>query len=149
MAVDFAKSGVSAPRLTKEFRSREYPSYMEKKDKLACESKTVLGALYDQVKVNPIDFYIDEIEEIQITSTFPYEIFFVDGNSSYMPEARVIKYDYDRDVKRIMRQYGIRHEVEFVSGYILKLTSKQYLRETKLFDLRNEIRHAYRILQMK
>ena len=79
--------------------------------------------------------------------SFPYRRFFVDGSAGYMEEAGIIKSDYDRDVKRIMRQYGIRHEVELVSGYILKFTSKQYTRETKLFDLRNEITHAYRIIQ--
>lgn len=122
---------------------------MEKKDKGICESKTVLGALYDQVKVNAIDFHINETEEIPVASSFPYRKFFVDGSSSYMEEAQVMKDEYVQDVKRIMRQYGIRHEVELVSGYILELTAKQYLRETKLFDLRNDIRHAYRVLQDK
>lgn len=145
--MDFAKNGVSAPRLKHDFRPKEYPSYMEKKDKTICGSKTVLGELYDQVKLNQDDLYINETDEINLTASFPYKVFFIKGSIDYMKEARIIKEDYDRDVKRIMRQYGIRHEVEFISGYILKFTSTQYIRETKLFDLRNDIRHAYRLIQ--
>lgn len=122
---------------------------MEKKDKPSYLSKTVLGILYDQVKFNETNFYIDEAEEIEITSSFPYQVFFVDDNDNYFEEAGILKNDYDRDIRRIMRQYGIRNEVEFVSGYILKFTCKQYMRETKLFDLRNEITHAYRAIQDK
>ena len=122
---------------------------MEKKDKPTCESKTVLGILYDQVKFNETNFYINEAEEIEMTSSFPYQIFFVDPSTNYLDEARTIKDNYDRDIRRIMRQYGIQNEVEFVSGYILKFTCKQYMRETRLFDLRNEITHAYRAIQDK
>lgn len=149
MAVDFAKNGVSAPQLTRELRPREYPPYMEKGDKPVCESRTVLGTLYKQVQFGDLDICINEADEIKTTSSFPYKLFFVDESSKYLQEARIIKTDYDRDVRRIMKQYGIRHEVEFVSGYILKFTSKQYMRETKLFDLRNEISHAYRVIQDK
>ena len=148
-AVDFAKNGVSAPQLTRDLRPKEYPPYMEKKDKPMCESKTVLGVLYDQVKFNETNFYIDEAEEIELTSSFPYRLFLLDESTNYLEEAHVIKDNYDRDLRRIMRQYGIRNEVEFVSGYILKFTCKQYMRETKLFDLRNEITHAYRAIQDK
>ena len=147
--MDFAKNGVSAPQLTRDLRPKEYPPYMEKGDKPVCESNTVLGTLYEQVKFNEVDLCINEADEINATSSFPCKLFFIDESSKYLQEARIIKIDYDRDVRRIMRQYGIRHEVEVVSGYILKFTSKQYMRETKLFDLRNEITHAYRIIQDK
>ncbi len=149
MAVDFAKSGVSAPQLTRELRPKEYPPYMEKKDKPECASNTILGTLYDMIKLDNSDLYINEEEEINITSSFPHKSFFVDGDVDYIPDARIIKADYERDIKRIMRQYGIKHEVEVVSGYILKFTSKQYAQETKLFELRNEITHAYKVIQDK
>ena len=66
-----------------------------------------------------------------------------------MKDASVTKNEYDRELKRVMRQYGIKNEAELVSGYILKFTSKQYAKETKLFELRNEITHAYRVIQDK
>lgn len=149
MAVDFAKNGVSAPRLTYELRPQLYPHYMEKGDKKMYHSETILGLLYDKIQNRNIDFYINEENEINVTSTFPYELFFIDKANDYMEEARILKIEYDRDVKRVMRQYGIKHEVELVSGYILKFTSKQYAKETKLFDLTKEITHAYRVIQDK
>jgi hypothetical protein len=48
-----------------------------------------------------------------------------------------------------MRQYGIQSEAQLVSGYILKFTSKQYAKQAKMFDLRNEISHAVKIIQDK
>jgi RNA-dependent RNA polymerase len=151
VAVDFAKKGVSAPRLGKELRPEEYPHYMEKKDKRSYQSKTILGILYDKIEHYKTDMDISREEEIRTASSFPHKLFHVDGDTvgSYMREARSLKHGYDRELKRVMRQYGIEHEVEIVSGYILKFTSKQYAKETKLFELRNEIAHAYRVIQDK
>ena len=150
MAVDFAKNGVSAPRLTRELRPQEYPHFMEKKDKAARTSTTILGILYDKIECYKTDLYISQEEEIHTASTFPYKSFIIDGiDKSIMKEALNLKNEYDRDIKRIMRQYGIQYEVELVSGYILRFTSKQYAKETKLFELRNEINHAYKVIQDK
>ncbi len=149
MAVDFAKNGESAPQLTRELRPQEYPHYMEKRDKKSRRSETILGILYDKIECYNTELYINVQEEINATSSFPYKHFLIDGNNGYMQDANIMKSEYDRDVKRIMRQYGIIHEVEVVSGYILKFTSKQYANESKMFDLRNEITHAYRVIQDK
>ena len=149
MAVDFAKSGISAPRLTRDLRPSEYPHYMEKTDKKAYHSKTILGRLYDQVKSYETNLYINEETDINASSSFPYQSFFINGDKAYVKDARVIKSGHDRDIIRIMQQYGIKHEVEVVSGYVLKFTSKQYEKEKKLFNLRNETTHAYRTIQDK
>jgi RNA-dependent RNA polymerase len=149
VAVDFAKNGVSAPQLTRDLRPQQYPHYMEKKDKKTYHSDTILGILYDKIGCYNSDLYINQEDEITATSSFPYESFFINEIDDYMKDARIIKSEYDRDVKRVMRQYGIKHEAEVVSGYILKFTSKQYVKETKLFELRNEITHAYRVIQDK
>ncbi|CAF1284475.1 unnamed protein product [Rotaria magnacalcarata] len=150
VAVDFAKRGISAPRLTSELRPLMYPHYMEKKDKESYQSKTVLGLIYDKVANYSSNLYINQEYEIEATSAFPYRSFFVNGSDAYMRDARIIKGEYDRDLKRLMRQYRIINEAEVVSGYILRFTSKQYAKETKiLFDLRNEITHAYRVIQEK
>jgi RNA-dependent RNA polymerase len=149
VAVDFAKNGVSAPQLTRELRPQQYPHYMEKSDKTTYHSNTILGILYDVIQRYNTDFNFNEEDEIIATSSFPYESFFINEIDSYIKEAHIIKSEYDRDVKRVMRQYGIKHEAEIVSGYILKFTSKQYAKETKIFELRNEITHAYRVIQDK
>ena len=150
MAVDFAKNGVSAPRLTHELRPKKYPHYMEKRDKETYQSETILGILYDKIECCKTHLYISKEEEINTASTFPYKSFFIDGiDKSIIQEGRNMKSEHDRDMKRVMRQYGIKHEVEIVSGYILGFTSKQYAKETKLFELRNEISHACRVIQDK
>ncbi len=147
--MDFAKKGVSAPQLTRELRPQQYPHYMEKRDKKSYHSSTILGILYDKIEYPNTDLYINENDEITATSSFPYKSFLINETDDYVKDARIIKSEYDRDLKRVMRQYGIKHEAEVVSGYILKFTSRQYAKETKLFDLRNEITHAYRVIQDK
>ncbi len=149
MAVDFAKNGESAPRLTRDLRPQEYPHYMEKRDKKSRHSDTILGILYDKIECYNTDLYINEEEEINATSSFPYKDFFINENDYYMQDAKIMKSEYDRDLKRVMRQYGIIHEVEVISGYILKFTSKQYANESKMYELRNEVTHAYRVIQDK
>ncbi|CAF3958164.1 unnamed protein product [Rotaria sp. Silwood1] len=122
---------------------------MEKNDKLTYRSKSILGQLYDKTPFYNSDIHIDEEEEIRATSSFPYKSFFIAGSKNYIKDARIIKGEYDRDILRIMRQYGIQNEAEIVSGCLLKFTSKQYAKETKIFDLRNEITHAYKVIRDK
>lgn len=147
--MDFAKNGVKALGLTRELRPRQYPHYMEKKDKPFYQSTTILGKLYDEIQCYKTDLNIDQKEEITATSSFPYKSFNIDGYKAHIKYANVIKNEYERELKRVMRQYGIKHEVELVSGYILKFISKQYSNETKIFDLRNEINHAYQVIRDK
>ncbi|CAF1202197.1 unnamed protein product [Rotaria sordida] len=149
VAVDFAKKGVNAPHLTKELRPSQYPHFMEKNDKPTYHSKSILGQLHDKIPFYGSDIHIDEEEEIRATSSFPYKSFFIAGDKNYIKDARIIKGEYDRDILRIMRQYGIQNEAEIVSGCLLKFTSKQYAKETKIFDLRNEITHAYKVIRDK
>ncbi|CAF3263143.1 unnamed protein product [Rotaria sp. Silwood2] len=136
VAVDFAKKGINAPHLTKELRPPQYPPFMEKNDKPTYHSKSILGQLYDKTPSYNSDIHINEEEEIRATSSFPYKSFLIAGYKNHIKDARVIKGEYDRDILRIMRQYGIQNEAEIVSGCLLKFTSKQYAKETKIFDLK-------------
>jgi RNA-dependent RNA polymerase len=147
--VDFAKNGVSAPRLTKELRPKQYPHFMEKKDKVQYHSATILGILYDKIQSGTADLNTHNYDDIGYSSIFPYKSFYLNGSDDYMKDASATKYEYDRELKGVMRQYGIKHEAEIISGYILKFNSKQYAKETKIFELRNEITHAYRVIRDK
>lgn len=143
IAVDFAKTGVCAPKLTKDLRPEEYPHYMEKEDKKTYQSITIVGLLYDQVKGYKIDLEMNMGEEILMASTFPWQSFHVDGFEEYKNDAIAIKHEYDRDLKRLMAQYGIKNEQEVISGYILKFNSKQHAKDSKISDLKNDIGQAY------
>lgn len=122
---------------------------MEKRDKNSYHSTTVLGILYDDILNYKIDLNLEEKEDINATFNFPYKSFHINQYETYQKDAEITKHDYDLEIKRVMRQYGIKHEVEFISGYILKFISRQYSNETKLFDIRNEISHAYRVIRDK
>lgn len=148
-AVDFAKNGISAPRLSKDLRPQIYPHFMEKKDKKSYQSTTILGKLYDDILHCRIDLTNRPQDEIRQGSSFPYRSFHVAGDDEYMADANVNKHEYERELIRVMRQYGIKHEEEIVSGHILKFNSKQYKNQSKLFELRNEIAHAYRVIRDK
>lgn len=148
-AVDFAKTGIPAKRLTSDLRPTQYPHFMENHYKSSYHSTTILGQLYDEVQ--QFEQYLENNKEQnpgQICS-FPYDTLVVDGSDAYMDSASITKDAYDRELKRLMRQYGIQNEAELVTGYILKFTAKQYKKNGKTFDLRNEISHAVKVIQEK
>lgn len=122
---------------------------MEKSGSPLYHSTTVLGQLYDKVEPPSVDLNINAKDEITFAQNFPYRMFIVDKYKEYEVEAKAIESEYNRELKRLMRQYGIKHEQEVISGYILKFYSKQYAKQAKLFDIRKEITHAYRIIQDK
>lgn len=148
-AVDFAKSGTSARPLTPDMRPPKYPHFMENKYKASYHSRTILGQLYDEVEQFEKDFKTDKNQINMDTFSFPYEILLVDGSDAYMPIASLNKNDYELELRRVMRQYGIQNEAELVSGYVLKFTTRQYSKQAKTFDLRNEISHAVKMIQDK
>ena len=147
--MDFAKTGISAQRLTSELRPPAYPHFMENKYKTSYHSETILGQLYDEVKQFEMNLRTHSEQNTVYVSSFPYESLVVNGSDEYMIVAAHIKNDYDFELKRVMRQYGIRTEAELVSGYILKFTTKQYAKQAKTFDLRNQISHAVKVIQEK
>jgi RNA-dependent RNA polymerase len=148
-AVDFAKNGVSAERLTSDLRPSKYPHFMENKFKSSYHSDTILGQLYDEVKRFEENITMNKNQNTVSTFSFPYNILVINGSDAFMKAASISKNEYDLELKRVMRQYGIQNEAELVSGYILKFTTKQYTKQAKTFELRNEISHAVKMIQDK
>lgn len=149
-AVDFAKTGVRAERITGDLRLTKLPHFMENTWKPNYHSQTILGKLYDSV----VEFERNLNQQEQFNSTneidlIPYEKLMINGSQDYLASVQSTKFEYDLEFRRIMRQYGIRNEAELVSGYILQFTSKQYVKQRKLYDLKNEISHSVKILQNK
>ncbi|CAF3858814.1 unnamed protein product, partial [Rotaria magnacalcarata] len=146
IAVDFVKTGNRPPTLTKDLQSKTYPHFMEKKDKPDHSSTSILGQLYDEVKKFKIDYNQNKDPN---KKPFPYRTLIIDGYLSYIADARILKEEYDRELRRIMRHYGLHRESEIISGYIIKFMSKQYAKQGKIFELRNEITNAIRSLRNK
>lgn len=122
---------------------------MENKRKSNYHSNSILGQLYDKVVIFEKFLHQEEQQYTMETSNFPSHRLVVDGSDEYMVAAESTKHEYDLELQRVMRQYGIKNEAELVSGYILQFTSKQYVKQTKVFDLRNEINHAVKIIHDK
>ena len=148
-AVDFAKTGIPAQRLTSDLRPKQYPHFMENKFKPSYHSSTILGQLYDEVQQFEEYLKNNKIQNSGPVHSFPYDSLVIDGSDAYMTAASITKNEYDRELTRVMRQYGIQNEAELVTGYILKFTAKQYTKQSKTFDLRNEISHAVKMIQEK
>ena len=122
---------------------------MENKYKSSYVSTTILGQLYDEVRRFEINLNIDKEQNTVDTSLFPYQALVIDGSDAFMNVAAITKNEYDLELKRVMRQYGIPNEAELVSGYISKFTTKQYAKQAKTFELRNEIAHAVKTIRDK
>ena len=122
---------------------------MEKIGPISYRSTTVLGQLYDQVQPYSVELTIDATQEISYAKDFPYQLFVVDGYKDYQTEADAMKNEYNRELRRLMRQYGMQNEQEVISGYILKFNAKQYAKEAKIFEIRQEITNAYRVIREK
>jgi len=124
---------------------------MENNHKPPDHSNKILGQLYDRVKQFQEVLKSEQQQNIQQTDSFlPYHLLFIDGFDSYISAARITKYEYDSELKQLIRQYGIHNEVQLVSGYIVKFTSRQYAKkQTKIYDLQKEIAHAVRVIQDK
>ncbi|CAF1156330.1 unnamed protein product [Rotaria sordida] len=146
IAVDFVKTGNRPPSLTKDLQPNTYPHFMEKKDKPYHVSTSILGQLYDEVKKFKINYNQNKNPN---KKPFPYRALIIDGYLSYIDDARILKEEYDRELRRIMRHYGLHRESEIISGYITKFMSKQYAKQGKLFELRNEIANTIRSLRNK
>ena len=109
---------------------------MEKIGPISYRSTTVLGQLYDQVQPYSVELTIDATQEISYAKDFPYQLFVVDGYKDYQTEADAMKNEYNRELRRLMRQYGMQN-------------AKQYAKEAKIFEIRQEITNAYRVIREK
>ena len=115
-----------------------YPHFMENKYKSSYHSTTILGQLYDAVRQFEGYLKNNEKKNPPRMYSFPYDTFVVDGSDTHMTVAFITKTEYDLELKRVMRQYGIQNEAELVTGYILKFTTKQYTKQSKTFDLKRD-----------
>jgi RNA-dependent RNA polymerase len=113
-AVDFPKTGIPAI-IPPELRAKQFPDFMEKPDKPTYRSKKVLGELYRSIKEEEYEPYTD--------SEFD-ESLRVDGYEKYLENARILKAEYDLNVKGLMNQFGVMTEFEVTSGYIVNTITK-------------------------
>ncbi|ORE12077.1 RdRP-domain-containing protein [Rhizopus microsporus var. microsporus] len=110
MAIDFVKTGIR-PSLNEEIYEYPIPDFMKEDPFKTYPSIKPLGFIH---------------RTLQSVDSRPYLLnrcdydprLYLDGMHQYILEARTTRVKYDSDLRLLMGQYGIRSEIEFVSGYI-------------------------------
>eukprot|EP01118_Nematostelium_gracile_P006894 TRINITY_DN2229_c0_g1_i9.p1 TRINITY_DN2229_c0_g1~~TRINITY_DN2229_c0_g1_i9.p1 ORF type:complete len:372 (+),score=48.35 TRINITY_DN2229_c0_g1_i9:163-1278(+) len=113
IAVDFAKSGVPAKRPDIIFHKA--PDFMERPNKDKYESTKALGYMYRSIAEKPWKEMNHEYKAPQLDRRLE-----VDGYEGYIKEAREMMRAFNRELKFILRTFGVRSEMEVVSGNIVK-----------------------------
>jgi len=119
-AVDFPKTGLSVI-ISPDLKSREYPYYMQKRDKPSYRSEHVLDKLYSQCQ----SITLNRGEHAQDLETHLDDQFLTPGYEHYLEAAKTMHIYYSRNVVRLMSDYGISTEAEIVTGQIIKLKKQR------------------------
>ncbi|KAG0198083.1 hypothetical protein BGX28_008427 [Mortierella sp. GBA30] len=137
-AVDFPKSGKAA-EIKPELRPKKYPDFMEKSPEKTYISKRVLGQIYRECgkheSFKPKDYRQSFNEHL-----------LVEGHETYLDDARRCKAMYDEEVHSLMNQYGVKSDLEVVSGFILGV---DMLTNKKEHDIRKAIVSAFSGIKRK
>ncbi|XP_068657810.1 probable RNA-dependent RNA polymerase 1 [Aristolochia californica] len=123
IAVDFPKTGIPA-EIPARLHVKEYPDFMEKRDKPTYESTRVIGKLYRAVK--DISSHVDSFTMEVARRSYDPDME-VDGFENYIADACYYKGMYDYKLGSLMDHYGIKTEAEIISGNILSL-SRSFMR---------------------
>ncbi|KAG0093757.1 hypothetical protein BGZ93_001926 [Podila epicladia] len=132
-AVDFPKSGKPA-EMNPELRPKKYPDFMEKSPDKTYRSERVLGRIYRECGKHEAFTPKDDSESPL------FEELLVEGYQDYLANARECKAQYDAEVKSLMNQYGVRSDLEVISGFIMGVDIMTTKRE---HDIRLAVVNAY------
>uniref|UniRef100_T1E1M1 RNA-dependent RNA polymerase n=1 Tax=Cupiennius salei TaxID=6928 RepID=T1E1M1_CUPSA len=130
VAVDFAKNGKSQS-LTRDERPTEFPDFMEKFHRGVYKSDKALGKMYRVCR----DFESENEEtsiayhDIEVDPQLIYE-----GWEKYKDSALKSRNKYNALFRSVLRNYGIQHEAEALSGAFTNLHCRFHERKD-----RNEI----------
>ncbi|GJJ78907.1 RNA-dependent RNA polymerase [Entomortierella parvispora] len=137
-AVDFPKSGRPAEMIP-ELRAKKYPDFMEKRSDQSYPSKRVLGKIFRDCG-KPLVFSPKDYSE-----SFNRQLL-VDGYEQYMEDAYRCKAEYDDEVRSLMNQYGVKSDLEVVSGFIMDTDMITNQRE---HEVRKSIVAAYKHIKKR
>ncbi|CAO3568322.1 unnamed protein product [Mortierella alpina] len=137
-AVDFPKSGKPAT-IKPELRPKKYPDFMEKSPDKTYISRRVLGQIYRECGKH------ESFKPKDYRQSFN-ELLLVEGYETYLENARRSKVMYDDEVHSLMNQYGVKSDLEVVSGFILGV---DMLTNKKEHDVRKAINSAFAGIKRK
>ncbi|KAF9972082.1 hypothetical protein BGZ73_004836 [Actinomortierella ambigua] len=133
-AVDFPKTGKPA-EINEELRPKKYPDFMGKSKDRSYRSERILGILYRDCGSHESSF--DPLQEggLQVD-----ERLLVDGYTEFLDDARQLKERYDNEMRSLTNHYGVRSDVEIVSGFITEMEDRSNKRE---YETRQTISKTY------
>ncbi|GME64289.1 RNA-dependent RNA polymerase eukaryotic-type [Neofusicoccum parvum] len=111
-AVDYPKSGVAA-KMSSDMPPKQYPHFMQNKNRRSYVSAKILGRLYDAV---------DEVEFAPLYDG-PFDSRILNAYSlpqNLIARATTVKALYDAAIRRLMAQHSIETEFEVWSTFVLK-----------------------------
>eukprot|EP01119_Soliformovum_irregulare_P022301 TRINITY_DN7601_c0_g1_i2.p1 TRINITY_DN7601_c0_g1~~TRINITY_DN7601_c0_g1_i2.p1 ORF type:complete len:678 (-),score=208.64 TRINITY_DN7601_c0_g1_i2:58-1947(-) len=130
VAVDFPKTGVPAVFRIDD-RPKSYPDFMNKTKKVTYVSKKVLGEMYRNVEA----MKITKSEDLHRNSKI-----WEHGWEDHVDQAVRDRDEYNFHLTSIMNKFGIKNEVEALSGNLLK-------KKTRYHELRNMLFMELQVLR--
>lgn len=115
LAVDFAKTGVPA-KMPKRLQVKRWPHWAEVKGRAKSKvyrSNKILGRLYDEVQRVPFSPAWEAPFDARILTAF-------EPTDSILQDAREVKQQYDKAIRRVMAQFGIKTEIEVWTTFVLE-----------------------------
>ncbi|KAF9902274.1 hypothetical protein EC991_005069 [Linnemannia zychae] len=131
-AVDFPKSGKPA-EITPDLRPKVYPDFMEKAAERSYKSNKVLGRIYRECAKTESFIPKDYRQSFN-------EAMLLEGYEDYLESSLAQKALYDQELKSLMNQYGVKSDLEVVSGFIMGVDIITNKRE---FEIRRSIVRAF------
>ncbi|KAF9351754.1 hypothetical protein BGX34_000383, partial [Mortierella sp. NVP85] len=138
-AVDFPKSGIPA-QMTPDLRAEKYPDFMEKPPGISYESERILGRIFRECSKALKPWVPQDYQQ-----SFN-KLLVIDGHEDYLDDAHKFKEEYDREMSSLKNQYGVKSDLEVVSGFI---TGTDIITNKKGHDIRKLIQGAYAGIRRK
>ncbi|KAK3827568.1 MAG: RNA dependent RNA polymerase-domain-containing protein [Benniella sp.] len=132
-AVDFPKTGIPA-QITPDLRPKMYPDFMEKPSEMTYPSERILGRIFRECSSGLEPWVPHDYQQ-----SFN-KLLVIDGHEDYLADAYECKAGYDREMSSLKNQYGVKSDLEVMSGFI---TGIDIITNKKDHDIRKAIRGAY------
>ncbi|KAF8944123.1 hypothetical protein BGZ47_004607 [Haplosporangium gracile] len=137
-AVDFPKSGKPA-EITPDLRPKKYPDFMEKALDRSYPSIRVIGRIYRECAKTESFIPKDYRQSFN-------EAMLIEGYEDFVQDGMMQKALYDQELKSLMNQYGVKSDLEVVSGFIQGVDIITNKRE---YEIRRSIIRAFTAIRAR
>ena len=117
-AVDFPKSGIPA-QITPDLRAKLYPDFMEKPPEKTYKSERILGRIFRECS-SGLEPWVPKNYQQSFN-----KLLVIDGHEDYLADALRCKAGYDREMKSLKNQYGVKRSEAHHSLFLFFYSSKR------------------------